>query len=998
MEITSRNLEVRKSLKLKYQDKPQTETEKQTPQTPAFKGGVPVNGLKQLGRYGSAAMLMAGTMFMATSCEQTEVLHEETYNVYVQQKTEELEKLIQQLLDMNDKYYNLILDGQNKMISLLEQMNNANQANQSMILKIFAEYKDLLLKIKDNTDTNVEQTKQGLELYNQILAQITKNNELLNKYGNEIVSYLGTIKTAIESGNDSIIAVLELLWADVVKGNSEIFEAVKTLGLIMETNNDELVETILDIYENSELSAAERNQAVLDAINDVKATVDNFQAIIGATTGDISAKLQEFLDSYNKNEITSQKMMELMYNALIEGNTLSKLQLEQLHQIWVRLEGGDVAVADALKEIKALLSNIDNTLTEIKAQLKDVLAGINDINVKLDASQAEYASYLDKLVNNTNKANEYLAALTTSQKNTEDYSTKLIDKANEAIELLKNADKKLGDLNYANLIAELKAMDAELAAELEEMINNLGISINNNTNDAADQIIAALDAIKASLNANNADMKEVISQLSSLNLKADLNAQQMSELIKLVSALKATVEDSGATQDDISAKLDDIKEFLASIDNTLKDILATLESSAVKGNQQFEELKGILNKMNGNIIDLKANGAAILNKLDGLQAAAIEIIAYLEQIEANQGDDITYAQLKELSGENLAAIEKMLENLKIDAAAYADAKIGDLIAAVKSSNIDLTTTNNLLQTIITIVSKLNGSSAAGNVNTILQDLLNAYNSGNADLKALLEAANSKLDALYDQVVEIYNELSDLTSEFKTYSSLMDTSNKSILTKLDAVISDIEEGNSKLSALESQATVGNNYLNNALSKADEIIALLEQQGANSGNGLTKAELEEVLADAGASLQTMLNNLGISINDNTDNAAAEIVAAIKSNKVDLTTTHNLLQSIITNTSTLVKLASNSNVTVDTSALEAKLDSLISSGSASQSELEALNKAVQIELNEPINGIDGFIGILTTINELDLVVEYKVKNLKKKVNIPFTNIKKANTTVIF
>ena len=61
-------------------------------------------------------------------------------------------------------------------------------------------------------------------------------------------------------------------------------------------------------------------------------------------------------------------------------------------------------------------------------------------------------------------------------------------------------------------------------------------------------------------------------------------------------------------------------------------------------------------------------------------------------------------------------------------------------------------------------------------------------------------------------------------------------------------------------------------------------------------------------------------------------------------------------------------------------------------------ALNKAVQIELIEPINGIDGFIGILIELNELDLVVEYKVKNLKKKVNIPFTNIKKANTTVIF
>lgn len=61
-------------------------------------------------------------------------------------------------------------------------------------------------------------------------------------------------------------------------------------------------------------------------------------------------------------------------------------------------------------------------------------------------------------------------------------------------------------------------------------------------------------------------------------------------------------------------------------------------------------------------------------------------------------------------------------------------------------------------------------------------------------------------------------------------------------------------------------------------------------------------------------------------------------------------------------------------------------------------ALNKAVQIELNEPFNGIDGFIGILIDILDNELVVEYKVKNLKKKVNIPFSNIKKANTTVIF
>jgi len=61
-------------------------------------------------------------------------------------------------------------------------------------------------------------------------------------------------------------------------------------------------------------------------------------------------------------------------------------------------------------------------------------------------------------------------------------------------------------------------------------------------------------------------------------------------------------------------------------------------------------------------------------------------------------------------------------------------------------------------------------------------------------------------------------------------------------------------------------------------------------------------------------------------------------------------------------------------------------------------AINKAVQVELCEPLNGIDGFIGILLEVLDDSLLIEYKVKNLKKKVSIPFNNIKKANTTVIF
>lgn len=1168
MEIISHNLGAKRLLKkqLKNQTNPQTQPQiNESAQAPAFTGLTTLNGAKQLAKYGAAALvLMLGT----TSCgDETTITNEEYWDVTVKDNSE---KYFQQIIALLEKLIAQDAANAEAYLDMMASLRDLIAAGQAQDAKYFEKIMSLMTTISSsvtnidkNTEATAKATQDGLELMSLILENLKTNNALLTENSDKIVAYLKTIEQAVLNGNESVVAVLELMWADINNGNTKIFDAIGTLGQVMEINNQDLIDKITEIYENEHISADQRAKEIINAINEVKATVDGFKAIINAAQGDLKAQLQEFMDSYNKNEITSQKLMELMYNALLEGNTLDKLQLEQMHKIYVAMQNKDITILEALEQIKELLgnidsslkdisgkldiiynsivnlnndmkngnislaekleeviknqddqtayldalvyvnkeqkvnldkmnsqisdavavlkmiyektgkvdmdelkailkesnanliatieaalkdlgikidnstddavieiidamnsfkilingnqekmdviiellgkvdvntsltssqlndlialvkelkaiangenansaeisakldeiknflANIDSTLVDISAKLKDIFGAINKFADKLDGSQKDYTAYFEQLIKNTASIDD----LAKSQQQTEANTKVLIEKANEAIELLKSANDKLGDLNYANLIAELERMDSDLAAQLKEMIENLGISINQNTNNAADQIIKELEGLKAILNSNNADMKEIVSQLSQLNLKADLNATQMAELLDLVRALKATVEDSGATQDDISAKLDDIKDFLANIENVLNEILVKLTEGVDNFNAFYADYKADKEKffnsfanIEKDVAGIKANGQELIGDIADLQKTADDILATLKDIAANQGEEITFEQLQGLSAQNLAAIKAMLENIGLDAKDYMDVKIGDIINTIKEKGVDLTKTNNLLQTIINLISSTEGSTTDyTELKAIANEILNAYKAGNADVNKLLESANAKLDKIYDKICEMYQEVLVLSNSFKTYAALYETNVGTTLGKLDDIYSELSNANGKLNSLNSSASVGTAYLNSLLTKADSMIELLEKLGGEKASGITKAELEAIMKDAGVSLQTMLNNLGISINENTNNAAADIIDAIRTSGVDLTKTNNILQSILNNTTSLLdSLGGNSNV--NTANVEAKLDSVLSaikSGNGSvQAEMEALNKAVEDLLKE-------------------------------------------------
>lgn len=960
MEIISQNLGVKKLIKnVRANQEPQTEPIQQ-PQAPAFTANL--KGLQQVGKY---AVAIAAAGLALTSCEKNTYSETTIWNVTVEKNTEALEELVQELIDqgkVNQANQALIIEGMNTIIALLNAAQDKDAAFQQYVTQMLNEYKALLESINKNTGISADAAQEGLILYNEILNATLANGNLIKEYGNEIITTLKTLKTAIETGNNSIIAAIELMWADMINGNEGIIAAIKELSSITETNNDELIEKLTQIYEDERYMDDQRTAAIIEAIMEVKATVEGVQKLISVLDEDLKGNFAKFLEMYNKNEITSQKMMELIYNGLIESNTLDKLQLEQLHKIYVSLQNGDVTIAEALKEIQALLGEINETLKGISEQLNNTYNAIINLNNDMKNGNKELGDKLDKVIANQEAGLAEFKAVSADQ---QERIKAMQDKVNEAVDVLYKIYANTGKVTMEDLKAILKENNAAVITTIENALKDLGITIDNSTKDAVSTLIEAMkqygDVI---LEGHKKDIDTIINLLSSIDLNTSLSNTQEAEIIKLIKEFKELAANESASQAEIAAKLNEIKALLESIDSTVKAIYDKMSEQAEQFNKFYADYKANTDKLfdelaniKRDVADIKTYGAQANAKLDQAIAIGNDVIKYLEQIEKNQGDQVTVQDLKDVSAENFAKLEAMLGNLGLDAKAYLDLKLGDLIAAVKSSVVDLTTTNNLLQTIIDLVGNIAATMPNNSdLNVTMNELLEAYKSGNADLAAKLEAANTKLQAIYDKIVEMFAEVADLANEVKTFKSLYQTGLQSSMGKLDEIIANLKTGNDKLNALDASATVANRYLQNILTKSEEAVALLEKLGAKESQGLTKAELEDVLADAGVNLQTMLNNLCITINDNTNNAAADIVAAIRNSGIDMTTTNNLLQTIIDSTGALldsVNSLKNQNITIDTSNVETKLDAAvtaISNGNSNvQSQMDALNNAIQDLIKE-------------------------------------------------
>ena len=150
-------------------------------------------------------------------------------------------------------------------------------------------------------------------------------------------------------------------------------------------------------------------------------------------------------------------------------------------------------------------------------------------------------------------------------------------------------------------------------------------------------------------------------------------------------------------------------------------------------------------------------------------------------------------------------------------------------------------------------------------------------------------------------------------------------------------------------------INNNYLDKANQKYEAILEKLTNLGVSEGTGgLTKEELEEVLAEAGTSLEEMLNNLGLELINAGNLNTEAIVNAIRGNIVDMTTTNDLLmtlRNLLTRIYGAVEDLGNPTITIDTSDIENALSSLqelISTGNSTTAEVNdqmaAINEAMQ------------------------------------------------------
>lgn len=333
-----------------------------------------------------------------------------------------------------------------------------------------AQLGDIAIQLKDNTEILKEISGKNTKIYNAIVDLMAQGERISGEYK----AILNDILNKIGSQNASDLSKVEDMLATIInKLNQQI------------TNQEEMSKVDQAFYD-----------AVLAKLDGMTAEQKAFFNAVLAKLGDMDdaekAAFEKLLAAIEKNTAVSEKTFEVA-NKILEAmdkdangdysDILNKI-LEKLGTI----NGGGVSSTDLTKVeslLEAILAKIDKSIDNQDKMAADNLEFYNTLLAKLDGMKGDQAeafeSLLEAIKENTEVAkgtfevaNKILAAL-----------SKLGDKADEAINVLKNLSTG-GDCNFkpedmkAFIEAVVKGLkdtytagNEKLLAKLDEILNKI---------------------------------------------------------------------------------------------------------------------------------------------------------------------------------------------------------------------------------------------------------------------------------------------------------------------------------------------------------------------------------------------------------------------------------------------------------------------------------------------------------------------------------------------
>lgn len=491
--------------------------------------------------------------------------------------------------------------------------------------------------------------------------------KLLNGEKQTITVPVGTLIRELVVDNDQPGKVVELTRETVIDGPDKLSADVriyndkhnilKKIGNSLSvdgtsdsiTHNDETLSTVLETIKST---VSTNNTAVNNKIDSeiarakaeetaIKESIENLKDSTSESIADLNLKDQEIQSSLS-NEINRATEAENNLKASVQDLKDSDSAIKQsIEGLKVTVNGNSLDIAKVQNNLDLEIERaqnaetvLDQRVTSIEGEVSSTSQAIADEVVRATAKESELATAIETETSRASAAESSLQSAIDTEVSRAQTKEDALEQRISQVET--KSDETLSQLQQEVVRATQKeselstSISAETSrATTEELVLKQGLATLNDK----------LDSTKADVNTNSQNIVTLQTGLTALDSKVDLQKEQLSQEIHLL---------SDGIDEKIAGKAD--KTVIDAIDQKANDNAAAISAETLRATQKEGELQSAINTLSTNtdtkVADLNTKISDEVTRAKGVEGELqLELAKKVESVALNKIDDLTYTIL-----------------------------------------------------------------------------------------------------------------------------------------------------------------------------------------------------------------------------------------------------------------------------------------------------------------------------------------------------------------
>lgn len=491
--------------------------------------------------------------------------------------------------------------------------------------------------------------------------------KLLNGEKQTITVPVGTLIRELVVDNDQPGKVVELTRETVIDGPDKLSADVriyndkhnilKKIGNSLSvdgtsdsiTHNDETLSTVLETIKST---VSTNNTAVNNKIDSeiarakaeetaIKESIENLKDSTSESIADLNLKDQEIQSSLS-NEINRATEAENNLKASVQDLKDSDSAIKQsIEGLKVTVNGNSLDIAKVQNNLDLEIERaqnaetvLDQRVTSIEGEVSSTSQAIADEVVRATAKESELATAIETETSRASAAESSLQSAIDTEVSRAQTKEDALEQRISQVET--KSDETLSQLQQEVVRATQKeselstSISAETSrATTEELVLKQGLATLNDK----------LDSTKTDVSTNSQNIATLQTGLTALDSKVDLQKEQLSQEIHLL---------SDGIDEKIAGKAD--KTVIDAIDQKANDNAAAISAETLRATQKEGELQSAINTLSTNTdtkaADLNTKISDEVTRAKGVEGELqLELAKKVESVALNKVDNLTYTIL-----------------------------------------------------------------------------------------------------------------------------------------------------------------------------------------------------------------------------------------------------------------------------------------------------------------------------------------------------------------